>query len=70
MRKLIFYILVFLMLAWTVFAWHPFFSDMSHLAATGEKATAGTALGLVFSLFFWCLGIVPLGIFAMLARPR
>lgn len=70
MRKLIFYILLFLMLAWTVLSWSGFYNVMQSHVATGEPANAGTVGTLIFSLLMWCLGVVPLGIFAMLAKPR
>lgn len=71
MRKLFFYLSIALLVGWSAIIWISFFGgiDTAEIEKS-EAAAAGTGLAFVAMLFIWAIGVVPLGIIALIAKPR
>ncbi len=74
MRRFSFYLLVTLVILWTGYVWIAGFQDIAIQAARQRQGYMVTdeMIGASFfsMLLVWCLGVVPLGILALLAKPR
>lgn len=79
MRTFLFSMLVTLLVLWTGFVWMTFFQTVANIHAAQARGAMGTAetavnafVGGSFfaTMIYWCLGVIPLGVFAMIARPE
>ena len=73
MRKFFFYLFIALLVAWTGWVFVVMgrsTPDPAEFEAMSEGAKAGAGLGIVFMLIVWAVIAVPLGIFALIAKPR
>jgi ABC-type phosphate transport system permease subunit len=77
MRRVFFWLFIILIVLWTFFIGSTLIHGVptdAELAAMSEAerqgAKAGAGLGTIFELVIWAIIVVPLGIFALIAKPR
>jgi hypothetical protein len=73
MRRMFYWISIILFLLWTVLIFVGVFNatpDQHQLGWMNDAEKAGTFIGMVVVLFTWAIVAVPLGIFAMVVKPR
>ena len=73
MRRFFFYLFIALLALWTGATFYGLLSSVPssvELDAMSEGTKAGTGAGVVIVLLIWAVIAVPLGIFALIAKPR
>jgi hypothetical protein len=73
MRRVFYWLTILLFLLWTVLVFAGLFDatpDKHQAGWMSDAEKAGTFIGFVVVLFTWSIVAVPLGIFAMVVKPR
>jgi len=73
MRRFLFWVFLILAGFWTILVWGSMIGatpDPHQIGWMSNGEKAGTAIGMIVVLFAWAIVAVPLGLFALILKPK